>query len=564
MRDDTNYWLRRRLGRRQVLRNTGVAVPGLAAAALIGCGGDDSSNDGGPDPAATASGTADSSGTASPDASTTPVGGSGEPQSGGELRLALTDDPSGLDPSTSRSGYDYDYLYSIYDTLVNIGPKLEPQPGIAESWEIEDELTIAFKVNTGFKYHDGTDFKADDIRYTIERHQDPATASYSAGQVQSIDQVEVVDDETVVFRLNAVTASLLAILGDRPGMMLSPTAVDERGELFTQQPVGSGPMMLDNWAIESSLKMRRFGEYRREGYPYLDTIDFQVVPDSSVQFANVRTDRTDIIEVATKDVDAARNESNLQFVEWPSIAYTQVNINISQDPLTDKRVRQAMSHSLNRQAILDGIFFGQGEVANAPITRASWAYYEALLPPEEDLQKAQQLFSAAYPDGHAWQMVFVPNEENTPLAEMLKAQWARIGIDLELVGRRSQEAGEEYRNQLYPMGATFGFSGRADPDLTLFENFHSTGGFNRASFNEDYTPDEDQVALDDLIERGRQTYDMEERKTIYDEAQRLIVENVHGLLFTHAVNQFALSSRVRGFVPYGDGKLRLHELWLDA
>jgi peptide/nickel transport system substrate-binding protein len=109
-----------------------------------------------------------------------------------------------------------------------------------------------------------------------------------------------------------------------------------------------------------------------------------------------------------------------------------------------------------------------------------------------------------------------------------------------------------------------GFSGRADPDLTIYDNFHSKGAFNRASFNKSYTPEASQVSLDEKIVKARQIYDQAQRKVIYDDIQKQIAENAHGIFFTHTQNLVGMSKRARGFTPYGDGKLRLHEMWLDS
>ena len=461
-----------------------------------------------------------------------------------------------------RGGGDHHWLYSIYDNLVNNDPKFQAAPGIAESWEVIDDLTVSFKVGDGFTYHDGSPFSAEDIKYTITRHQDPATKSYAAGQVTSIDRVEVVDKNRVVFKLKEITASLFSILGDRPGMIFSQSVVQKGGDQFTNKPVGSGPMKLENWTVDASVKLARFDMFRKAGMPYLDAIDIQVVPNSSVQFANLRSNNTDLIFVGQKDSEAAKKDAAIQYVQWPSTAYTQVNINISQPPLTDIRVRQALSYSLNRKAILEGIYFGEGEIANGPITRASWAFADALQPIPEDLKKAKDLLTAAgHGNGISWDMVITPAEVDTPLAEMLKAQWARVGITINLVPRNAEQAGAEYRDQKFPMFLV-GFSGRADPDPTIYENFHSKGGFNRASFNKSYTPDEEQRELDAKIVKARQVYDQAKRKELYADIQRQLVENAHAILFTHQTNRVGLSKRMRGFNPYGDGKLRLAEMWI--
>ncbi len=540
------------LSRRRVLRGLAGGTAFGSAAWLAACGGGSKSDNQG---AAATPGTADTRVTQT----------AGEaPRSGGTLRVALDGDPTGLDPSTSRGGNDHHWLYSIFENVTTNDPTFQPAAGIAEQWEIVDDLTIAFTVNNGFTYHDGTPFKAEDIKYTIERHQDPATKSYAAGQVNSIERVEVVDPKRVVFHLKAITASLFSILGDRAGMVFAQAPVTQAGESFTNKPIGSGPFKLDSWATDASLRMSKFANYRKSGYPHLDAIDVQIVPNSSVQFANLRTASTDLIFVGQKDVGAAKQDAAVQYVQWPSTGYTQVNINISQPPLTDMRVRQAMSAALNRKAILQAIYFNEGELANGPITRASWAFNDSLKPIEEDLKKAKDLLTAAgHPNGLNFDFLITPGEENTPLAEMLKAQWQRVGINANIVALSAEAAGAEYRAQKYCMFLT-GFSGRADPDLTIYENFHSKGGFNRASFNTAYTPEPSQVELDAKIVKARQIYDQAERKALYDDIQRQIVENAHGILFTHNTNRVGMSKQVRGFTPYGDGKLRLHELWLAS
>jgi ABC-type transport system substrate-binding protein len=553
---ETTYWTKRRIGRRSVLRGAGVGAAGLAGAALVGCGDDD---DGGAegtagDPTAAATNTVVASATAD----------SSGAQRGGELKVVFAADPTGLDPSTSRGGGDHNWLYSMFENLVNNGPNFTVEPGISDSWEVVDDLTIRFHTRTGFKYQDGSDFSTEDIRYTIERHQDPETQSYAAGQVQSISEVEVIDDENVVLHLNTITSPLFAILGDRAGMIMPRDATAAAGADFTNNPVGSGPFKLTDWRVDASLRLERFGDYWQEGYPYLDSIQFEIVPNASVQFANLRTGAADYIDVDPKDRAEARNSSDIQYQEWTSTGYTQINTNVAIWPNDDVRLRQAMTYSLNRPAVLEGIFFGEGELANGPLTGATWAFNSDLAPIEEDLDRSKQLLDAAgYPDGIEFEMVIVANDTNTPFAEMIKAQWARVGIDVTLVARSAEEAGAEYRNQQYPIYLV-GFSGRADPDMTIYENFHSQGAFNRVIYNDEYAPDDLQLALDAKIEQGRSLYDQEERKPIYDDIQRQIVEEAHGIFFTHSMNAVGISQRVSGFTPYGDGKDRLHQLWLTA
>ncbi len=545
----------RAISRRRAIQGLGGGAAALGAGVFFGaCGGDDDetpSNGADNTPAS-----ADTRATAVPSAVA---------KQGGTLRVAMSGDPTGLDPSTSRGGNDHHWLYSIFDNIVNNDPTFQTTAGIASKWEVLDDLTVSFTVPaSGITYHDGTAYTAADIKATIDRHLDPATKSFAAGSLGSVDKVELPDSTHVVFKLKTVTASLFAILGDRAGMILSPAAVKASGEDFTNKPVGSGPMKLDNWQVGASQKLSKFTGYRKTGYPYVDSIDVQIVPNSSVQFANLRSGNTDLIFLGQKDVAEAKKDSSIQFVQWPGTGYTQVNLNISQPPLNDVRIRQAMSYALDRKSILDAIYFGVGTLANGPLTPASWAYNSSLQPIARDLKKAKDLVNAAVgPNGVTFDFLITASEENTPLAELLKAQWSEAGLNVNIVPVTSTQATADYRDQKYPFFLT-GFSGRADPDLTIYDNFHSKGAFNRASFNKSYTLEASQASLDTKIEKARQVYDQAQRKTMYDDIQKQIVENAHGIFFTHNSNLVGLSKRVRNFSNYGDGKLRLHEMWLDG
>ena len=128
----------------------------------------------------------------------------------------------------------------------------------------------------------------------------------------------------------------------------------------------------------------------------------------------------------------------------------------------------------------------------------------------------------------------------------------------------SAEAGTAARDQKFAWIPSGGWSGRSDPDLTYYENFHSKGAFNRASFNKAYKPDAAQLELDSLLVKARSTYNVEERKAAYHKISELVVDNVMALFWIERVNELAHSKRVKNFVPWRDAKLRNQTIWLDS
>jgi ABC-type transport system substrate-binding protein len=159
------------------------------------------------------------------------------PRSGGTLRAALRAEVSTFDVHKGASGSDHMYLYPVFDTLVRFDDKMSPRPGLAESWETPDPKTLVLKLRKGVKFHDGTPFNAEAVRFNLARAQDRQTSSM-ASELTSIEQVEVVDPHTVRLRLKAPDASLILAFADRAGMMISPTAVQKLGDQFGRRRWG--------------------------------------------------------------------------------------------------------------------------------------------------------------------------------------------------------------------------------------------------------------------------------------------------------------------------------------
>jgi peptide/nickel transport system substrate-binding protein len=543
MAEDRNYW-QRRIDRRTALRAAGLTAGGVAAAALIGCSSKD-------EPTPTTGGNA--------------APATAQPKKGGELRVALAADTyDGLNPAVGRGGGDYQVLYTLFDTLVALGPDLKIKPALAESYEVIDPLTIKFALRKGVKWHDGTPFTAQDVKFTIDFNKDPKKG-YTSGQVSTIDRVETPDEHTAVFKLSALTASILSILADRPGMMM-PKSADANLKAYNEKPITTGPVKLDTWVKESYQRYVRNEDYWGEK-THFDSIRYDIIPDDSARFANLRTGNTDISFIGPSDVDAARKATDrMTQVEWPSLAVARGAINIAMYPLNDVRIRKALAFATNYKGFLDSLWFGIGNVANGMETPASWAWNSKVPKMREDLAEAKKLLSAAG-EGEGkniWPMVTPNSADSIATCELLKSQWERVGIKIDIKPLPSAEAGTAARDQKFAWIPSGGWSGRSDPDLTYYENFHSKGSFNRASFNKEYKPDAAQQELDRELVKARGTYNFEERKASYHRISELVVDNMMALFWIERVNELAHSKRVKNFVPWGDAKLRNQTVWLDS
>ena len=205
----------------------------------------------------------------------TPAVSAQTPTSGGTLTVGFSADTKTLDPTFSVQFSERQVLYLVFNALVRYGTDFSLQPDLAQSWEIKnDGKQIVFKLRSGVKFHDGTPFDANAVKWNIEHRLDPATASPQRQLLEPIiDNVQVIDPTTVAFNLKQPSPGLLGLLGERPGFMVSPAAAQKYGKEFGSNPVGTGPFVFKEWVRGSHIAVEKNPAYWEAGKPYLDRVD---------------------------------------------------------------------------------------------------------------------------------------------------------------------------------------------------------------------------------------------------------------------------------------------------
>ncbi len=481
------------------------------------------------------------------------------PVRGGTLRIGWIPDAKTLDPHFSVQFSERYVLYLVFNTLVGLDRSFTVVPELARSWQVSpDGKQVTFQLQRGVKFHDGSDFTAEVVKWNVERILDPQTKSPQRSQLEpAVAAVRVVDPATVTFELKKPFAPLLAALAERPGFIVSPAAVKQAGPDFGRRPVGTGPFRFVEWVPDSQVVLERFADYWEKGKPYLDRVVFRVVPDPTVRVTMVRTGEVDIAtDVDAKDVPGLQGEANLRVSDMrPPARWTSLQWHVDKPPFNNKALRQAIALAIDRNELKDVLLRGFGEAARGPVTPGLWWFDPGLKGFGHDPELARKkLAEAGYPNGFRHKFVV----ENTPQwirqAELLQSQLQKINVTMELELTNSADAYALIVQRKTNWTHTR-WTQRADPNGLLYILFHSKGFANSTGYAN--------PRVDELLDRAAGIYEPERRKPLYYEAERLIVDDVPYVFLDYTTEFAVMSRRVQNWAWVPDLIPRFRELWLE-
>jgi len=551
--------------KRSPVRTLPAALVALALAVASACGGDDdddADSDVADTPGATSAVTSGDTGDSAAPASTVSEEGDdgdaaddGEPVAGGEIVVLYGADPSTLDPVPGNSGGDHMSLYPMYDRLVNFDPDtLEPLPGLATEWDQPDPQTLVLTLREGVTFHDGTPFDAEAVVYNLERAR-TLDRSTVAGDLTMIESVEATGPHEVTIHMNRPDASLLLMLADRAGMMVSPTAVEEHGDEFGLHPVGTGPFRFVEWRQGDRLVLEKNPDYWQEGKPYLDRITFRYITDVQTVTNALRTRDGDVAlrfaasEVETLGVDDVRIEIH------PSLYTILCFYNFSRPPFDDARVRRAAAFAIDREAMNEGLAYGLSEPAHQVFPPGYWAADPELHDTfAHDLEQARALMAeAGYEDGVSIRGVTYTGTQQTRMMEIVQAQLGEIGIDMSIesleVGSATSRFFEDLAYELYCAAWT----GRPDPSQTANSMFSPDGFYNAGGY--------ESPGMVEALDRAGSELDPEARAEAFHEVMRLSQEDGLYLPLLHQPDITAFYDDIAGFTPNLYGKVDVSFMW---
>ena len=475
-----------------------------------------------------------------------------EPKKGGSLSLSLETDVATLDPLGISSINDRQVAIILYDTLLDIDPKGQIVPGIAEKIEsAADAMSFKLTLRSGVKFSDGTPYDAAAVVKNFQRIMDPKNRCRCASEVATVDTVEATGPLDVSIRMKSPSAHFPATLADVAGMVVSPAAVEKYGADFGNHGIGAGAFKLKEWRRGDRIVLERNDSYWRNQVA-LDEVVLRPLPDAQTRYASLQAGNLDVVmTAAARDIIDAQQKKNVQVLNPGSLGTLFIQFNLKAPDVSDVRVRRAMAYALDREAYNKAINRGLYKIANTPFGTGLAPHEQVEDYPAFDLAKAKQLVED-YGKPIKVKLAVSAAPASVLAGQALQQMWKKAGIETELVPTEAAQAIKNAFAHDYQV-MLFRWAGGTDPDKNVYQFFHSKGSINLVQFND--------PEMDKLLEAGRATTDKAERLKIYRQVNNMLARELPYLFLTYFENIALASPAVQGITPVPDGLLRVYSAW---
>lgn len=497
-------------------------------------------------------------------------GGSGGTSSSANAKDTLVfaqgADPRGLDPALVDDGESAKVIANIYETLVKYKEdSTEVEPCLATSWEMSpDGLSWTFHLRKGVKFHDGTDFDANAVKFSVDRQLPPkmtADMPYASFTFGPVKEVQVVDKYTVKFILKQPYAPFLANLAMAlAAPIVSPAAVKKYGDDFTNNPVGTGPYKFVKWVKGQEVDLAANENYWGDK-PKIKNVVFKIVKENSVRASDLMTGEVDIIDGVDPNDVAKLEKSGMKVAKDAGMNINYLGFMCDVKPFDNPKVRQAFSYAINTENLCKYLYKGLAKRATSMLPDFIPGYDPTLTGYDYNPEKAKQLLKeAGFPNGMKVKMITYSNPRpynpvgGEKLAAAVQADLAKIGVTATI----QSYPWKEYKDALFNADKEgyqiffYGWTGdNGDPDnfLNLLSSDQIEQSLNSAKYSN--------PQVDELIKQGATCMDKEKRIQIYKELQKIVQEEAPWVFISHGDTLAAYNPKVKNFRYHPTGVVHL-------
>jgi len=476
-------------------------------------------------------------------------GGSDAPS---EITYATTSDAAGLSPIDTNDSVSSNVTYQVYETLFTQNPEtLEPEPLLAESYETPDDNTWVIKLKEGIKFHDGTPFNAEAVKYTFDQLKDPDRAAPRASLLDPVESIEVKDEYTVVLKTEEPYGPMLAALSHTNAAIVSPKA-DKEGNI-NKKPVGTGPFVFEEWVEGDHITLTKNEDYWREPAE-IETVTYKVVPEVSTAISMLETGEVQFIDAIPSDhLGRVESIGNVEVQKSEGTRVSYLGFNMEKEPFKELEFRKAVAHGINQEAYVSQLN-GLGVHNESIIGPKVFGYNEDATSSayEYDPKKAKQIIQENRYNGQEITLFSANRDNYMKMAEIVESQLTEIGLNVSIETMEWASFLDTARQGDYEMTFLGWANSTADGSELLYPNLHSDniGSSNFVRYNNN--------EFDKLVEESRASVDQEVRKEKLHEANLMAMKDAPWVVMQHGMVTLAYDKSVEGLVVDPTGMWSLY------
>ena len=457
------------------------------------------------------------------------------------LTVANIYDARSLDPIIQNEVAASNAICHINETLIDLTDEGIPVPLLAETFEQLDGTTYKFTLRKGVKFRNGDPFTAADVLYTIERAKSPLGSAIKQ-YPEIIESAEAPDDYTVIIKIKYPFTPFWGTMAHTSLAVVNKRAVEEKGDMYPLNPVGTGPFFMKEWVKNDRLVLERFDDYWGKK-PEYKTLVIRSIPESVNRTIELETGAIDIaFRIPVSDVSRVKDHKDLDVIGGFEHSVTYMGFNCEKEPWNNPKVREAIALALDINGARHAVFRGTSKTP-VSIVPPTIKYTDKDLPaPKRDLEKAKQLLKEAGVKlplkAEIWSNSYKPRVD---LAQIFQAQLKEVGIEIEakvLEWGAYLDGLKRGEHDMYIVGWVIS---SVDPDGIFSGIVHTNGGSNYSRF---YNKE-----VDALIDKGKTMPDGPEREAVYKELQKLVAEHRPMLFLYNEENFFGVNKSVQNFHP---------------
>ena len=478
------------------------------------------------------------------------------------LNLSISSSPSRINPILANDSASSQIADWIFNGLFKYDKNGTIVGDLASSYKFENKTHLLIKLKENVLWHDGKKFTADDVIFTYKKIHDPKVFTSIKSNFKEVKSLVKIDDYTlkVIYKKAYFKALETWMVGILPKHILE-NEQNLMTSSFNKNPIGTGSYKLDSFKVGSDIKLYANDSFF-EGRPKIDEIHYKFLPDPTTSFLFLKQKKLDIGTLTPLQIDRQIDNEFLKdfsIIEKPAFAYTYLGFNLKNKKFKDIKVRRALSLAINREEIVDILFFGHGKICNGPFLPGTFAYDEKTIPVKQNIKEAKRLLAeAGYDKNNPFSFEVITNTGNETrinATQIIQYQLAKIGVNMKI---RVMEWQAFLNTVVHPRNfeaIVLGWSLSLMPDA--YPLWHSdsrkTGAFNLVGYNN--------KEVDELIVKGSTTVDKKELGKIYKKIFRIISYETP-YLFLYIPNSISVvSKKIKNIEPSFIGIMHNQKDW---